>query len=164
MFSSSVWSALFCVSNSEGVFPSTPAIPVLTVKQSLDDGWALCISTLSKPIATQLQNRSHSTVHGHTRSRIYIIFSVLAYTYLCTYCHVAYTPPHSIFVSLPFNLTKYSVRVTISVMFLATILTSNSLFPTSHDFWSLVKKLTSSVLLLFVLLPAPDDPVVGVSP
>lgn len=39
----------------EGAFPSRAANHLLTVKQPLDDGWALCMNSLSVPVAVQLR-------------------------------------------------------------------------------------------------------------
>lgn len=55
---------------AKGVFPSSPASPVLTIKQSLDDGWALCISSLSEPMATQPKiDRTAGCKDTHARTQ-----------------------------------------------------------------------------------------------
>ena len=62
------------VCQAEAVFPSSPASAVLTVKQSLDDGWALCINSLSEPMTTQLKidhayiTQQNTPTHTHTPS------------------------------------------------------------------------------------------------
>lgn len=54
VFIFSVWSELlFILCQAEGVSLSSPSSPVLTVKQSQDDGWVLCIGSVSDPIATK---------------------------------------------------------------------------------------------------------------
>lgn len=49
-----VWSLLF-LCQVEGAFPSRAASHLPTVKQSQDDGRALCINSFSVPVAVQLK-------------------------------------------------------------------------------------------------------------
>lgn len=77
VFISSVWSAVLCVLGLVNV-PIQPASPALTVKQTMGDGWALYISSLSEPLTAPPQNRSHtgtcmhSCTHAHSHTHIHI--------------------------------------------------------------------------------------------
>lgn len=90
-----------------------------------------------------------------------VISSKLAYIYshqtLTIMCY-SYLPTLAVFL-LPIFILLHTVRFTISVLLLSqeTLFTSNSLFPSSHGFRSPANKLNLSILLLFLLLPAPTD-------
>ncbi len=80
---------------------------------------------------------------------------VHTYTLIVMHHSQSFSSPFSFF----YSHTTLTVRIIISVLlsFLDALFTSDSLFPTRHGFGSPAKKLTSSVLLLFLLLPAPND-------
>lgn len=152
---------------AQGVLPFSSASPVLAVKQSLDDGWALCIS-LSTP------NRSHSREHRPKHTHMQSIFStllkslhahisslVIHYSYLSTrfsypLCFLSSSTPTHHSQSESLNIICY-------VVFPGSIIHQQLPFPSHRGFPGAAEKLTVSVLLLSFLLPALDDSILCVS-
>lgn len=108
-----------CV-KTESLFPSSP---MLTVKQSLYDERALCISSLSEPITTKPKIDLAASKHGHPPSHTLYLLHTFTHMLIVMQCtkhdsHRNVSPPCFLYT----NVTV-TVRSTVSVVFLAMLLT-----------------------------------------
>ena len=131
------------VCQAEAVFPSSPASAVLTVKQSLDDGWALCINSLSEPMTTQLKidhayiTQQNTPTHTHTFTLCIVFTLACSYTHhTLTVMHYSNLLTHTVFLlppSLLHSLWESPFCSSVLLSFLETFLTSDSHFPSRHS-------------------------------
>lgn len=102
----------------------------------------------------------------HAHALIHCFFLTLAYTYTYhtpTVMHYSYLPTHTLSYSFSFLYTYSNSHHSCSAVVPGNIIYQWLPLPSSLDFQSPAKKLTSSVFVLFLLFPAPSDLVLCVS-